>query len=299
MKSPEPYQVPSSGPERPELRRATYKEMRDLEYMKVIVRELGRRPVPTSEAMSVLGSRTKYLGRSYEPRTNQDFLDGMKNIHLVDRQRRLGWILTPFGSAWAYLDDGQNELSLFEKAFVLRHILMVDSNNRGLWFTLMLRLLSNEAKTYDELVETFSNELKPHGVEFHGNTRHHKLLPVLGWGKTLGLVTESENAFRLSEAGHTILSLHQSFLAEGIQAFQQQTAEAILKSFRQLKLLPELPARELSPQIFEGILTEATARLRKSRRGPLELPLVRAVCFVHALERGIALSDKAFDALIT
>jgi hypothetical protein len=292
------------GSGKPELFGSTFKETGDFSYIKLIVAELRRNPRTTAEAMSSLcqipsPSRDEF----YRPRSVWDFLYASKNLHLISyfvKQRRKIWRDALNGASWIILSHQNGKImSATDKVFLLRYLLMIDSNNRGLWpFTSVLRSLeARQGPTEFETIKlAFTENLEKRGVSFGPQTVVHKLQPVLNWAADLGLVEREKRNYRITSGGKVIAGLHEKFAESGYGAFRKEAGTKISEALPHL-VLGTTEARETSERVFEESIKEGVKwiRTRIKVMRPIAIPLLRNVCCTRLLAQGNAINDLEFD----
>jgi hypothetical protein len=297
---------------RPELSGSSFREAGNLCFIKTIIGEIFRRPRNDEDAQISLSRMSGPKGSPlYAPRTVWDLLYACKNLHLIDyvaRNKTRIWGPTLNGISWIVLDPNLKikKLSLTDIAFTLRYLLMIDSNNKGDWFTLALRCIEdNQSKPPSEtpikfnvIRQSFDDRLRARGWRFDGETVNHKLRPALGWATYIGLVKQMKDNYRLTSAGTQIVKLHDKFVDEGYQAFRRQAAIEIADALRPLTKRRRKPVSE---RLFEREIKHTVKMIQaslKSRRS-IAIPLLRNVCCTQFLMKGIATTDEEFDDYLT
>jgi len=287
------------GAARAELYGSTFKETGDVKFIKLILGELSRKPLTTREA------KASFEGKPYKERTVEDFLYACENLRLLWAfRRRQIWQPTPYGYSWISLAPNYREpIGLIDKIFLIRHLLMIDSNNCGLWLTSVLRCIDKAKEqgrqgraNLETIKQLFADKLVEHGERrLVGNALSHKVEPILGWARDIDLVEEDKHAYRLTDAGRVIASMHERFLARGYEAFRQEGGAWIADALSNLGIKKARQAAKISEQLFESLLAIATKRLRTISRRPIDIPSLRTVCCCMLLQQGVGINDEQFD----
>lgn len=281
-----------SGPAKAEIFGSTFRETGDIRFIKRIMFELIKRPHTMREIKASLS------GSPYSPRTVYDFVFASENIRLISRFRqRESWRLSPYGYAWLSLSPHVEQVGPIDKIFFLRHLLMVDSNNCGLWFTSTLRSIEQAARHgFDDwgdvnyLKSSFSDTLWQHAQwRPKGEALSHKVDPILGWARDIDLVMEKDRQYRLSQAGRVVASFHDRFLEGGYQAYREEGGTMVIKA---LSLGSHAP---ITGKLFEKSLISAMRLLQATSKKPVDIPALRTVCCCTFLQSGYEINDDEFD----
>jgi len=293
----------SSLPRDAELFGSTFRETGDLAFIKRLIGELKQSPLTTRAAKLIL-SKVPSPGREsrkYGQKAVENFLYVSENVHLITLDKNV-WKPSPYGVCWILLAPGYEELmSLRDKVFLLRHLLMIDSHNHGLWLTSILDSIAQEhgqtPVTTKRIVQCFIDNLGRHTtVRIKTATASHKVQQMLAWTATIGLVRNGPDGFFLSEEGNVAASLHERLLAEGYDAYRRKAGPIIAK----VAILMEPALRRkgpLSEKMFEKSIKNTVSLIRgKLGSGrPVSIPSLRTVGCVQLLARGYEISDEEFD----
>ena len=282
------------GGEKSELLGSSYHEAGDLRRIKAIIVELSEGPLSTLDVVSRLTEHTPSTPKEKRWRTFDDILSVMGNLHLVEKVSGKKWVLSPYGKAWARLDSSGDFLGSSDKAFLLKHLLMIDSHNCGLWITFVLGLAEDESVEKKTIVESFRKRMESLEIRMKGSAEH-KVQLAISWSVALGLLAEERTKYKLTAAGKAVAKLHDSFLDHGVQAYREKAAAIVLEALKLIGLEIEESLEPNGGFGIEEVLVAVESKLRNSPDWPVDLPQLRAICCTRSLLRGVPLSDAEFD----
>jgi hypothetical protein len=286
---------------KPELLGSTYKETGDLTFMKLIMKDLAKTRVLVREAPEYFSTRSETLTKSYSERSVNDFLDVMRNLHVVIRTKKetrsgiaAHWKLTSLGQAWAIFSPEDIALSKYDEIFLLRHLLMIDSHNFGLWLTQLLQTLEGGGKNIKGVTAEFVLKLSESNCRI-GGSAVHKVLPALEWLRSLGLVRSVDSTYILTDSGRTISSLHPGFFKKGLEEFRETAALRMVESGVVVRPHAE-PYGDLNDIAFKKSILSIARSFRQSGMWPAEIPSLRSAYCTQLIAKGVAMSDANFEA---